>query len=72
VNGLVSGTLAVLLLIGMGIYTNNIIPELSALMEPASIAGLLLLVIVIGIVISGLSTYRSVNKYLKLKLDDLY
>ena len=51
---------------------NNIIPELSALMEPASIAGLLLLVIVIGIVISGLSTYRSVNKYLKLKLDDLY
>ncbi len=71
-NGLISGVLAVALLSSLGVYANNIIPELSSLAEPASLTGLLLLVIMIGIVISGLSTYRSVNKYLKLKLDDLY
>ena len=72
VNGLLSALLAIILLAVLGFYANKLIPELSSLIEPADYALLFLVVIIIGVAISMWSTYRSVTKYLKLKLDELY
>ncbi len=72
VNGLLSAVLAIILLAVLGIYANKLIPELSSLIQPADYALLFLVVLIIGVAISMWSTYRSVTKYLKLKLDELY
>lgn len=72
INGLISGFVAVVLLSFIGIYANSIIPELASLADTGSLFLLLFFVLIVGIIISGLSTYRSVRKYLKLKLDELY
>ena len=72
VNGLLSSLLAIILLGVLGFYANNIIPELSSLIQPADLAILFAGILFIGIAISMWSTYNSVTKYLKLKLDELY
>ncbi len=72
VNGLLSSILAIILLAVLGFYANQLIPELSSLIQPTDIALLFFIVIFIGVAISTWSTYRSVTKYLKLKLDELY
>ena len=72
VNGLLSSILAIILLAVLGFYANQLIPELSSLIQTTDIALLFFGVIFIGVAISTWSTYRSVTKYLKLKLDELY
>jgi cell division transport system permease protein len=42
------------------------------LQEPIRIFILLGLILVLGIWISFISTYRAINKYLNMALDDLY
>ncbi len=72
VNGLLSSILSIILLAVLGFYANQLIPELSSLIQTTDIALLFFGVIFIGVAISTWSTYRSVTKYLKLKLDELY
>ena len=72
VNGLLSSVLAIILLSVLGFYANNLIPELSSLIQIADYILLFAIVILTGIAISTWSTYQSVTKYLKLKLDELY
>jgi cell division transport system permease protein len=72
VNGLLSSVLAIILLGVLGFYANNLIPELSSLIQIADYILLFAIVILTGIAISTWSTYQSVTKYLKLKLDELY
>ena len=72
VNGLLSSILAIILIAVLGFYANQLIPELSSLIQTTDIALLFFGVIFIGVAISTWSTYRSVTKYLKLKLDELY
>jgi cell division transport system permease protein len=48
------------------------LPEIKALRDNGLMVLLFLALIVMGIGITFFSTHRSVTKYLKMKLDDLY
>jgi cell division transport system permease protein len=48
------------------------LPEIKALHDNTMLALLFLGITLIGISITFISTHRSVMKYLKMKLDDLY
>lgn len=71
-NGLVSGILAVLALIGLFYLAQQQVPALVQLQDLMAWGGLFAGVILIGVFISWWSTYRAVTKYLKTKLDELY
>jgi cell division transport system permease protein len=73
INGLISAILAIiaiaLIIYGVEKYW---LPEMKALRDNTMLALLFLGIILIGISITFISTHRSVTKYLKMKLDDLY
>jgi len=71
-NGLISSLIAIILLASLGFYANSIIEELSSLIKIEDYILLFTIVLLLGVAISVWSTYRSVTKYLKLKLDELY
>jgi cell division transport system permease protein len=73
INGLTSSLLAIAA-IGMIIYGVEKwwLPEIKALRDNGLLVLLFLVLIVMGIGITFFSTHRSVTKYLKMKLDDLY
>jgi len=73
INGLLSAVLAILA-IGMIIYAVEKwwLPEIKVLRDNTLLALLFLSLTLIGIGITFISTHRSVTKYLKMKLDDLY
>lgn len=72
ISGLISGVIASLALLAMRYFAYQQLPELIALSNPFLLILLLAGILVIGILISTLSTHRSVIKYLKSKLEDLY
>ena len=72
INGLISGLIAVL---GLWLLISTVeakIPDLKALHEPVLLVILMLSMVVIGIMISLVSTHRAVLKYLKTHIEDLY
>lgn len=71
-SGLISAMIAVIGMLGLRYLAFSIFPAISVLDNPMLFTILLISITLIGILISVLSTYRSVNKYLKLKLDELY
>lgn len=73
INGLTSALLAIAA-IGVIIYGVEKwwLPEIKALRDNGLLALLFLVLIMMGIGITFFSTHRSVTKYLKMKLDDLY
>jgi cell division transport system permease protein len=73
INGLISALLAIAAILVL-IYAveNWWLPEIKALKDNASLFLLFFALILIGISITFISTHRSVTKYLKMKLDDLY
>jgi len=72
VNGVISSLIAITLLIAFIFYAQQNIEELKVLQDNIRITFLFMFVILIGIFISWISTYLSVRKYLRMKLDDLY
>ena len=72
INGLISGLLAVGGLIAVIIFAENQLPYLKALRDYPLLIMLFVVIILLGIFISFISTHRSVIKYLKMKLDELY
>ena len=72
INGLISGLLAVGGLIAVIIFAENQLPYLKALRDYPMLLVLFVVIILLGICISFFSTHRSVLKYLKMKLDELY
>ncbi len=72
VSGLISGVLAVIGILTIRYMAVSLLPELQTLNNPVLFAILIIGLLLLGVLISLLSTYRSVIKYLKLKLDDLY
>src|SRR4249919_43952 len=72
INGLISGLLAVGGLIAVIIFAENQLPYLKALRDYPLLIMLFAVIILLGICISFFSTHRSVLKYLKMKLDELY
>ncbi len=71
-HGLLAGIFASLLLIVLMHYANNEIENLSTLQDPQKILYLFAGLLVLGAVIGFLSTFRSVRRYLKMSLDELY
>jgi cell division transport system permease protein len=72
VNGAVSGLLAVAGIIAVIFLAETRLPELRALRDYPLLMLLFIILVFLGICISFASTHRSVIKYLKMKLDDLY
>ena len=70
--GLITGTIANILLILLLHTANRQIEELVRLQEPILIFILLGLILVLGVLVSFMGTYRAINKYLNMSLDDLY
>ncbi|HTS43363.1 MAG TPA: permease-like cell division protein FtsX [Puia sp.] len=72
INGAISGLVAVAGIIAVIVFAETQLPYLRALRDYTLLAALFFLIILLGIGISFASTHRSVVKYLKMKLDDLY
>lgn len=70
--GAISGVLASVILIAMVFPLSQYFFNISILDNTLGYLALVVFLILIGIIISVLSTKRAVNKYLKLKLNDLY
>jgi len=72
INGLISALIAIAILFGLIQWAENFIPQLKAIHDLKLNLILFGGLIMIGVTISFFSTHRSVMKYLKMKLDDLY
>ncbi|PLK43771.1 ABC transporter permease [Emticicia sp. TH156] len=72
VHGLLSGIIAIGLFMGVQQIAINKIPSLIILQDYLKIGILCGGVIVLGILISVLSTFQSMYRYLRMNLDDLY
>ncbi|MCL6461410.1 MAG: ABC transporter permease [Flavobacterium micromati] len=70
--GMAGAILAVFALIGVLIYVENSFPNLGILEDKALIGIVLAGVLVIGILITWLSTYLATQRFLNLRTDDLY
>ncbi len=72
INGLIASGIAILLLWISVIILETTVPVFKLLHDTKTMLLLFLAMIVIGISITYFSTQRSILKYLKMKLDDLY
>lgn len=71
-HGLLAGVVASVLLFATMQYGNSQIPDLQTLQEPDKILILFIGLVILGALIGLTSTYFSINKYLKMSLDELY
>jgi len=71
-HGLLGGLIAILILIGTLFLAYKEIPDLVILRNYTEFAIVFVFVLGVGIFISGFSTFLAVNKFLRLKLYDLY
>ncbi|PIQ48500.1 MAG: cell division protein [Cytophagales bacterium CG12_big_fil_rev_8_21_14_0_65_40_12] len=71
-HGAIAGIVASLLLYGLLQFANSKIDRLVELQEETYLLALYGLLIVLGSFIAFISTYRAMNKYLKMSLDELY
>ncbi|HEV3326384.1 MAG TPA: permease-like cell division protein FtsX [Puia sp.] len=72
VNGAISGLIAIGGIIGVIFVAEQWLPEMRGLRDYTLLSVMFVVIVLLGISISFISTHRSVLKYLKMKLDDLY
>jgi cell division transport system permease protein len=72
INGAVAAGIAIVVCWALLLTLEGWVPELRAVHDNGLLLLLALLLLVLGVAISLFSTHRSVVKYLKMKLDDLY
>ena len=72
INGTISGVIAIVAVYLLIMVLEKYIPEIRVLHDNATLTLLFVVLIILGICITLFSTHRSVIKYLKMKLDDLY
>ena len=70
--GLIGSALAIIGLIGVVIYVDGLFPSLGISKDYTSIGIVILGVLVVGIIITSISTYFATQRFLNLKTDDLY
>jgi cell division transport system permease protein len=70
--GIIGAVLAILALIGVLIYIQTSFPNLGILENQIAIGIVLLGVLVLGVVITLISTYFATQRFLNLRTDDLY
>ena len=71
-NGLYGGITASILLGSLLFWLPNLVIDIDALYDSAQHFVLFVFLVLFGVIISLISTWYSVNKYLKMKLEDLY
>ncbi len=71
-NGLFASLIAIIAIWGSVILIEGILPDFKLLHDNTGLILLFFVIIILGITISLASTHRSVIKYLRMKLDDLY
>jgi len=72
VQGMIGAFIAILLLAGIIYLSRREVPELVDLQNPEMFLSLFAFVLILGIVISWLSNYFAVRKYIKIKTEKLY
>lgn len=72
INGLISSAIAIAILFGIMKWAEVQFPMLKVMNNPNLMFVIFAALIIMGVGISLYSTHRSVIKYLKMKLDDLY
>ena len=72
INGIISAAIAIAILFSLIEWAESQFPQLKAIHDNMLTITLFGGMILIGVGISVFSTHRSVVKYLKMKLDDLY
>jgi cell division transport system permease protein len=72
INGIIASILAILAIRGSISLIEAFIPSFKILHDAQGLYMMFFIILLLGMFISVTSTYRSVLKYLKLKLDDLY
>src|SRR6478672_2149728 len=70
--GFIGAVLAILSLIGVLIYIQSNFPNLGIMEDQLAISVVLVGVLVLGIVITWISTYFATQRFLNLRTDDLY
>ncbi|WP_432672882.1 cell division protein FtsX [Flavobacterium sp. SM2513] len=70
--GMIGAGLAILCLVGVLYYINETYPNLNILEEETMTAAILVGVLVVGIIITWLSTFFATQRFLNLRTDDLY
>jgi cell division transport system permease protein len=71
-NGAISASIAIALIYILITVAGNLVPEIKVVHSTSTMLILFVVLILIGITITLFSTYRSVLKYLRMKLDELY
>ena len=72
INGAISGIIAIAAVMLVIFGAERVLPEMKAIHDNTTLALLFIGLVILGICITLFSTHRSVLKYLKMKLDDLY
>jgi cell division transport system permease protein len=70
--GFLGALVAIIALIALGLYINNVIPELNLLSNYKWLGILALFIIGLGILISWISTFFATQRFLNLQVDELY
>ena len=70
--GLIGSALAIVALIGVLIYIQTTFPSLGILEDKLAIAIVLVGVLILGVVITWISTFFATQRFLNLRTDDLY
>jgi cell division transport system permease protein len=70
--GISSAALGMVILVGLFVTVNNFLDSIEIPFDPKTLSLLFLVQLVTGIIITFVSTWFSLNKYLRMKLDDLY
>lgn len=71
-HGLYGAILAIILLLSVLYWVPFVIPDIQNLYDKSQFAILFVVIILAGIIISMVSSMISTNKYLRVKIDDLY
>ena len=72
VNGLIASTISIVAILGTILLIESYLPYFKLLHDNNGMIILFILIFLLGVTISLASTHRSVIKYLRMKLDDLY
>jgi cell division transport system permease protein len=72
INGSIAALIAIAMIYGIILLFESFVPDLKDLRNNSSLLLVFLLLFILGIGITMFSTHRSVVKYLRMKLDDLY
>ena len=72
INGLIASLIAIAAIWGTVFLVESFVPDFKVLHDNAGLLLLFFIIIILGISITLFSTHRSVIKYLRMKLDDLY